>query len=119
MAKTVDRYALARPVHVPVKTAHGFTLSLARQALHGQMDEVIATVQHNVRLLRSRYPTRRAMVSAGLRNLVFQRIRREHGRRATYLSDDKLHAGGCWVGMRGDLPMGWSRMRDATRAAGG
>jgi len=47
----VDRYALARPVHVPAKTAAGFTLSLARQALHGQMDDVIATIQHNVRLL--------------------------------------------------------------------
>ena len=47
----VDRYALARPVHVPGKTAAGFTLSLAKQALHGQMDDVIATVQHNVRLL--------------------------------------------------------------------
>jgi pyruvate dehydrogenase (quinone) len=47
----VDRYALARPAHVPAKTAAGFTLSLARQALHGQMDEVIATARHNVRLL--------------------------------------------------------------------
>jgi pyruvate dehydrogenase (quinone) len=47
----VDRYALARPAHVPGKTAAGFTLSLARQALHGQMDEVIATARHNVRLL--------------------------------------------------------------------
>ncbi len=47
----VDRYALARPVHVPAKTAAGFTLSLARQALHGQMDDVIATARHNVRLL--------------------------------------------------------------------
>ena len=47
----VDRYALARPAHVPGKTAAGFTLSLARQALHGQMDEAIAAVQHNVRLL--------------------------------------------------------------------
>lgn len=47
----VDRYALARPAHVPGKTAAGFTLSLARQALHGQMDDVIATARHNVRLL--------------------------------------------------------------------
>ncbi len=47
----VDRYALARPVHVPAASARGFTLSLARQALHGQMDDVIATAEHNVRLL--------------------------------------------------------------------
>lgn len=40
-----------RPAHVPGKTVAGFTLSLARQALHGQMDEVIATARHNVRLL--------------------------------------------------------------------
>jgi thiamine pyrophosphate-dependent acetolactate synthase large subunit-like protein len=36
---------------LPMVAAAGFTLSLARQALRGQMDEVIATVQHNVRLL--------------------------------------------------------------------
>ena len=47
----VDRYALARPAHVPAASAKGFTLSLARQALHGQMDDVIATAGHNVRLL--------------------------------------------------------------------
>jgi pyruvate dehydrogenase (quinone) len=47
----VDRYALARPVHVPAASASGFTLSLARQALHGKMDDVIATAEHNVRLL--------------------------------------------------------------------
>ena len=28
----VDRYALALPSHVPVKTAEGFTLSLAKQS---------------------------------------------------------------------------------------
>ena len=47
----VDPYALARPAHVPAASAKGFTLSLARQALHGQMDDVIATAEHNVRLL--------------------------------------------------------------------
>jgi pyruvate dehydrogenase (quinone) len=36
---------------VPAASAKGFTLSLARQALHGQMDDVIATAEHNVRLL--------------------------------------------------------------------
>ena len=47
----VDRYALALPSHVPVETAKGFTLSIAKQVLSGQMDEVIETVEHNVRLL--------------------------------------------------------------------
>ena len=47
----VDRYALARPVHVPATSASGFTRSLARQVLYGQMDDVIATAEHNVRLL--------------------------------------------------------------------
>ena len=47
----VDRYALARPAHVPVKTAAGFTLSLARQALSGHLDDVVTTAEDNVRLL--------------------------------------------------------------------
>ena len=47
----VDRYALALPSHVPVETAKGFTLSLAKQVLSGKMDEVIETVKHNVRLV--------------------------------------------------------------------
>jgi pyruvate dehydrogenase (quinone) len=47
----VDRYALALPSHVPAATAKGFTLSLAKQVLSGKMDEVIETVEHNVRLL--------------------------------------------------------------------
>ena len=47
----VDRYALALPSHVPVKTAEGFTLSVAKQVLAGKMDDVIETVEHNVRLL--------------------------------------------------------------------
>jgi pyruvate dehydrogenase (quinone) len=47
----VDRYALALPSHVPVATAEGFTLSIAKQVLTGKMDEVIETVEHNVRLL--------------------------------------------------------------------
>jgi pyruvate dehydrogenase (quinone) len=34
-----------------LETVKGFTLSLAKQALHGQMDDVIATAEHNVRLL--------------------------------------------------------------------
>ena len=47
----VDRYALARPAHVPAQTVKGFTLSLAKQALTGKMDDVIATAERNVRLL--------------------------------------------------------------------
>ena len=47
----VDRYALSLPSHVPAKTAEGFTLSLAKQVLTGKMDDVIETVEHNVRLL--------------------------------------------------------------------
>jgi pyruvate dehydrogenase (quinone) len=47
----VDRYALALPSHVPAETAKGFTLSIAKQVLSGKMDDVIETVEHNVRLL--------------------------------------------------------------------
>jgi len=47
----VDRYALALPSHVPAATAKGFTLSIAKQVLSGKMDDVIETVEHNVRLL--------------------------------------------------------------------
>ncbi|HLH59359.1 MAG TPA: thiamine pyrophosphate-dependent enzyme, partial [Streptosporangiaceae bacterium] len=47
----VDRFALSRPAHVPAETVKGFTLSLAKQAVTGKMDEVIATIEHNVRLL--------------------------------------------------------------------
>jgi pyruvate dehydrogenase (quinone) len=47
----VDRYALALPSHVPAETAKGFTLSIAKQVLSGKLDDVIETVEHNVRLL--------------------------------------------------------------------
>ena len=47
----VDPYALAVPSHVPAATAKGFTLSIAKQVLSGQMDQVIETVKHNVRLV--------------------------------------------------------------------
>ncbi len=47
----VDRYALSRPAHIPAEAVKGFTLSLAKQALTGKMDEVIATAEHNIRLL--------------------------------------------------------------------
>jgi pyruvate dehydrogenase (quinone) len=47
----VDRYALSLPSHGPAKTAEGFTPSLAKQVLTGKMDDVVETVEHNVRLL--------------------------------------------------------------------
>jgi pyruvate dehydrogenase (quinone) len=47
----VDHYALAMPAHVPLETATGFTLSLAKQAVHGQFDEVAALAGHNLGLL--------------------------------------------------------------------
>jgi len=43
--------ALALPSHVPAATAKGFTLSIAKQVLSGKMDEVIETVEHNVRVV--------------------------------------------------------------------
>jgi pyruvate dehydrogenase (quinone) len=47
----VDRYALSLPVHVPAEAAKGFTLSLRKQVLTRKMDDVNATIEHNVRLL--------------------------------------------------------------------
>jgi pyruvate dehydrogenase (quinone) len=47
----VDRYALVLPSHVPAATAKGFTLSIAKQVLTGKLDDVIETVEHNVRLV--------------------------------------------------------------------
>jgi pyruvate dehydrogenase (quinone) len=47
----VDRYALSLPSHIPAETLKGFTLSLAKQVLTGKMDDIIETVEHNVRLL--------------------------------------------------------------------
>jgi pyruvate dehydrogenase (quinone) len=47
----VDSYALALPSHVPAETAKGFTLSVAKQVLTGKLDDVIETIEHNVRLL--------------------------------------------------------------------
>jgi pyruvate dehydrogenase (quinone) len=47
----VHPYALTLPSHAPADTAKGFTLSIARQVLTGRMDEVIETIERNVRLL--------------------------------------------------------------------
>jgi pyruvate dehydrogenase (quinone) len=46
----VDPFALSRPSHVPFHTAKGFTLSLAKQVLNGQMDDVIKTIARNSEL---------------------------------------------------------------------
>ncbi len=42
---------LSLPAHVSAETVGDFTLSLARQAVAGQRDEVIETVEHNIRLV--------------------------------------------------------------------
>jgi pyruvate dehydrogenase (quinone) len=47
----VDPYALSLPSHVPFHTAEGFTLSLAKQVLSGRFDDVIKTMERNVRLV--------------------------------------------------------------------
>jgi pyruvate dehydrogenase (quinone) len=47
----VDPFVLSLPSHVPLHTAQGFTLSFAKQAWHGKMDEVIRTVERNVGLI--------------------------------------------------------------------
>jgi pyruvate dehydrogenase (quinone) len=47
----VDPYALSLPAHVPFHTAKSYTLSLTKQVLAGDMEEVIKTVEHNIRLV--------------------------------------------------------------------
>jgi pyruvate dehydrogenase (quinone) len=47
----VDPYALSLPSHVPLHTATGYTLSLAKQVLAGRFDDVIKTMERNVRLV--------------------------------------------------------------------
>jgi pyruvate dehydrogenase (quinone) len=47
----VDPFALSLPSHVPFHTAKGFTLSFAKQVWSGKMDEVIQSIEHNVRLV--------------------------------------------------------------------
>ncbi len=46
----VDPHALSLPPHVTFGEAEGFSLSFAKQALHGNLDDVIETVKGNVRL---------------------------------------------------------------------
>ena len=47
----VDPYALSLPAHVPIRTAVGYTLSLAKQVFTGRFDEVVKTMERNVRLV--------------------------------------------------------------------
>src|ERR1700690_3783731 len=47
----VEPFALSLPSHVPFHTAKGFTLSLAKQVWSGKMDDVIKTIERNVRLV--------------------------------------------------------------------
>jgi pyruvate dehydrogenase (quinone) len=47
----VDPLALSLPSHVPLHTAKGFTLSVAKQVWNGRLDTVIKTMERNVRLV--------------------------------------------------------------------
>jgi pyruvate dehydrogenase (quinone) len=47
----VDAYALSLPAHVPFHTAERYTLSLAKQVLAGRFDDVIKTMERNIRLV--------------------------------------------------------------------
>jgi pyruvate dehydrogenase (quinone) len=47
----VDPYALSLPAHVPFHAAKNYTLSLAKQVLSGKMDDVIKTIERNIRLV--------------------------------------------------------------------
>jgi pyruvate dehydrogenase (quinone) len=47
----VDRFALSLPSHVPLHTFKGYTLAMAKEVLSGHMDEVIETIERNVRLV--------------------------------------------------------------------
>jgi pyruvate dehydrogenase (quinone) len=47
----VDGHALALPSHVPSATARGFTLSMARRMLHGEVAEVLHEAADNIKLV--------------------------------------------------------------------
>ena len=47
----VDPHALSLPAHVSFGEAEGFSLSFAKQALNGNLDDVIQTVKRNVHLV--------------------------------------------------------------------
>jgi pyruvate dehydrogenase (quinone) len=46
----VDPFAVSLPSHVPFHTAKGFTLSMAKQVWSGTMDDVIKSIERNLRL---------------------------------------------------------------------
>ncbi len=50
----VDPFALSLPSHVPFHAAKGFTLSMAKQVWSGKMDDVIKTIERNVKLILSK-----------------------------------------------------------------
>lgn len=47
----VEPNALSLPPHVSLGEAEGFSLSLAKEAVHGNLDDVIETVKANVHLV--------------------------------------------------------------------
>ena len=47
----VDPNALSLPAHTPAATFRNFTFSLAKQVVHGNMDDVIDTAEHIIDLL--------------------------------------------------------------------
>ena len=47
----VDPLALSLPSHVPFHTVKGYTLSFAKQALNGNLDTLIKTVERNIHLI--------------------------------------------------------------------
>jgi pyruvate dehydrogenase (quinone) len=47
----VDAFALSLPSHVPFHTVRGFTLSMAKQVWGGKTDDVIRTIERNIRLV--------------------------------------------------------------------
>jgi pyruvate dehydrogenase (quinone) len=47
----VDQHALSLPPHVTIGMAEGFSLSLAKEAIHGNLDDVIDTAKDNILLV--------------------------------------------------------------------
>jgi pyruvate dehydrogenase (quinone) len=47
----VDPNALSLPAHTPAATVKNFTLSLAKQVVSGNLDDVLDTAEHNIDLL--------------------------------------------------------------------
>lgn len=47
----VDKYALSMPAGVPAETVKGFTLSMFKQAMAGDLENVFETGKRNIRLL--------------------------------------------------------------------